>query len=193
MRGERGSRPTILRCRLSLTRRSGTLSWSDRALVRQGAWDLEPVVSLLTDEAVGEQPQHEARLRSLAVLLLTGMARGDAASSGLDARQRGALAELVDRHRAHGLEPRDLAAHLGLTLDYFTRRFRLVYGMPPRRWLVRERVRAACVLLAEGRSELETVAQALGYADIKLFGRQFTQVMGVPPGRWRQQRASSGG
>jgi AraC-like DNA-binding protein len=184
-----GRPASIMRCRLDLRRQGRALRAVDGILVRQGAWELEPVVTMLIEEAGSLS---EDRARCLVVLLLTGLSRAPAADAGLDGRQRRALADLVDRHRAHGLEPRDLAAHLGLTHDYFTRRFRLAFGMAPRRWLVRERIRAACVLLAEGDAPLERVASALGYGDPKLFGRQFRAVMGVPPARWRSARQRAG-
>jgi AraC-like DNA-binding protein len=179
-----GSAASIMRCRLD-ARRGGPLAIVPRITVRQGSWELEPVVAMLIEEAGAAAGD---RARCLALLLVTGLARSSASVPGLDAHQRRSLAEFVDRHHAHGLEPRDLAAHLGLTHDYFTRRFRLAYGMAPRPWLVRERIRAACVLIAEGEGSLEHAAAQLGYGDLKLFGRQFRQVMGMPPGRWRKRR-----
>jgi AraC-like DNA-binding protein len=179
-----GRPPTIMRCRLDLRRGGRDLPVSAAPLVRNPAWELEPVMRMLVDELAATPPE-PTRMRCLAALLVVGLVHPPATDHGLDRSQRRALAEFVDRHRAHGLAPRDLAAHLGLTLDYFTRRFRQAYGMPPRRWLVRERVRAACIMLAEGTAALEEIASALGYAEANVFGRQFRAVMGIPPGRWR--------
>lgn len=154
-----------------------------------GAWELEPVLLLLIDELSASRPHRDMRVRALAALLGTGLQRSASADTdGLDALQRRALAALVERHRGHGLTPRDLARELGLTLDYFTRRFRRAYGMPPRRWLVRDRIHDAARLLAESGAPLEAIAAQLGYQDLKLFGRQFRSVMGSPPGRWRAER-----
>jgi len=193
----------IMRCRLEVSRSGRAVPGIPQLMIRQRAWELEPVVIMMIDAAGhGTTDRHSAtdhvggqgatdrdddRARCLAVLLIAGLAQGAAENSGLDVRHRRALADLVARHRAHGLTPRDLAAHLDLTLDYFTRRFRQTYGMAPRRWLVAERIRVACALLAEGGVSLEQVAEELGYDDLKWFGRQFRQVMGMPPGRWRNR------
>jgi AraC-like DNA-binding protein len=191
----------IMRCRLDVSRNGRVVPGIPQVMIRQRAWEIEPVVGMLIDAAGNDATDHAAtdhaagrdvlvrddRARCLAVLLIAGLGQGGGESVGLDARQRRALADLVARHRAHGLTPRDLAAHLTLTLDYFTRRFRQTYGMAPRRWLVAERIRVACALLAEGGASLEQVAGELGYDDLKLFGRQFRQVMGMPPGRWRSR------
>ncbi len=185
-----GPPPTILRLRLVLP--SPPRAAMARGVVVPGAWEIEPVMAALIDELAEDDSHRPRRLRSLAILLLTGLdrllARGAAHAGGLTAAQRSSLDRLVERSRAHGLQPTDLAEAAGLTLDYFTRRFRRSFGMAPRRWLVRDRIRAAAARLAEGDEPLAVAAQTLGYADMKLFGRQFRAVMGMPPARWRRER-----
>src|SRR5690606_23344363 len=95
------------------------------------------------------------------------------------------LARLVADRLDERLAPRDLARHLGLAPLAFTRSFRASTGVPPRVWLVRERIHHAAERLRQGREPIAAVAEAFGYANPFLFTRQFTAVMGRSPRSWR--------
>jgi len=99
--------------------------------------------------------------------------------------QRQSLEEWVHRDGRGQLSPAQMARHLGLTADYFTRLFRQTYGIPPRRWLVKERIKMAAVRLQESRLNVGEVAEEFGYQDIFFFSRQFKQVMGKSPSSYR--------
>jgi AraC-like DNA-binding protein len=106
-------------------------------------------------------------------------------------RQRAILADYVCAHLAQHPRPAELAALLRLSNDYFTREFRRTYGMPPRAWLLRERMNAAARRLAESQSTISEIADELGYSDVFLFSRQFKNSFGHSPRAFR--RAPSNG
>jgi AraC-like DNA-binding protein/mannose-6-phosphate isomerase-like protein (cupin superfamily) len=84
------------------------------------------------------------------------------------------------------LAPRDLARIAGLSADYFSRQFRQTFGLSPREWLLKQRLRHAAGLLAETDERISHIAVRLGYPDIYLFSRQFTAEFGVSPRGWRR-------
>jgi len=101
-------------------------------------------------------------------------------------RQRAMLADYVRAHLAQHPRPAELATLLRLSNDYFTREFRRTYGMPPRAWLLRERMNAAARRLAESQSTISEIADELGYSDVFLFSRQFKNSFGRSPRAFRR-------
>jgi AraC-like DNA-binding protein len=81
-----------------------------------------------------------------------------APSGRLRPRQREALEEWVRRDGKVQVTPARLAARLGLSADYFTRLFRKTYGISPRAWIVRERIKMAAVRLLESHLNVGEVA-----------------------------------
>ncbi len=82
-----------------------------------------------------------------------------------------------------------LAEAAGYDADYFTRVFKRLYGMSPKRFFIELRMERACSMLAETSMSVEEVAGALGYADVYFFSRQFKVELRLSPSRWRKQRA----
>lgn len=139
----------------------------------------------------------DSRTRGLVACLTGEMFRAAAAGlvvmgdRGFDATQRRRISAWLGEHLAEAPDPAALARHLGLSHDYFTRRFRASYGRPPRRWFVEERMRLAAQQLAESDLPVGQVAAAFGFADMYFFSRQFRQVLGQSPRGWRRQAQSS--
>jgi AraC-like DNA-binding protein len=128
------------------------------------------------------------RLRAALIGLFAEAQSSTAASapSGLlRSLQREALEELVHRDGKVQVTPARLAAHLGLSADYFARLFRKTYGVSPRAWIVRERIKMAAVRLLESHLNVSEVAEEFGYGDIFFFSRQFKQIMGQSPKHYR--------
>ncbi len=164
-----------------------------RAYGRAVAWSRAPRLfpmdatrESLADLIANELPHGDATLLScltrafcLAVLGTTGE------PGGLSQDQVAELGEVIRRHPGT-VTPHDLARRLGLGLDWATRLIRRATDYPPRTWIVRERIRLACALLADGQSP-DQVAARLGYADHRLFSRQFRTVIGCPPATWAKR------
>jgi len=139
----------------------------------------------------------DSRTRGLVACLTGEMFRSVAAAPvqvggrGLDASQRRKISAWLGEHLSQAPDPAALARHLGLSPDYFTRRFRASYGRPPRRWFIEERMRLAAHQLEESDLSVAQVAAAFGFADPYFFSRQFRQVMGRSPREWRHARTSA--
>ena len=132
-------------------------------------------------------------LRSLVHALLSGILRESRRSregglEGLKCRR------LVEWHRERVRErplPADMARHLGLSEDYFTRLFRRSFGRPPRRWLLEQRIHAIANELLESTRPVGELARDYGYENAYLLSRQFREVMGHPPSRYRRMHTGS--
>lgn len=82
---------------------------------------------------------------------------------------------------------RDLASAFELSPEYVNAIFRRELGTTPGRFLVRERVLAACRLLTQDPKTVAEVAYEVGYSDPLYFSRVFKSVTGMPPSRYRHQ------
>jgi AraC-like DNA-binding protein len=80
----------------------------------------------------------------------------------------------------------DIAQACGLSVSYFARAFRKTMGVPPYRWLMRERVQRAMNLLRHTTLGLSEIALACGFADQSHLTRVFRSIAGQTPGRWRR-------
>jgi len=186
-----GEKPvSFYRFRLSVQdQRGGTLYCRDTPLIIR---DMEFLHRWFREVVRASQPGGEPlrpwRLRAPLIGLFA-----EALSPKTAAKQRGrlhsvqreALEELVRRDGKVQVTPAQMAAHLSLSADYFTRLFRKTHGISPRAWIVRERIKMAAVRLMESRMNISEVAEEFGYRDIFFFSRQFKQVMGQSPKRYR--------
>ncbi|MBI3832373.1 MAG: helix-turn-helix transcriptional regulator [Planctomycetes bacterium] len=156
----------------------------------KNAQALQPYYEALLDEARAPMAYGEARRRSLLALLFSGALRLAAGPEGkgpvFDDRQRRMLAEFMQAHAAKRPAPSDLAAELRLNPDYFARVFQRTFGVSPRAWILRERMRVAAMRLSDSNLGVSELAYALGYKDVFLFSRQFKQVFGRSPRAYRR-------
>lgn len=84
----------------------------------------------------------------------------------------------------------ELAAACGLSQGHFSRAFRLSFGLPPHRWLLRERVRRAAHLLAATPQPIDEIAVACGFVDQSHLSRVFRKMMHMPPAAWRRAKVA---
>ena len=78
-----------------------------------------------------------------------------------------------------------------LSASQFGRAFRASTGLPPHRWLMRERILVAQDLLLRSPTPLSEIALICGFADQSHFSRVFRLVMGTSPGAWRREHCTS--
>ena len=117
-----------------------------------------------------------------------GMPRG-----GLASWQERRTQELIRANLNGELPMSRLAAECGLSSRHFARAFRLSTGMPPHRWLVRQRVERAKELLERQSLPLAEIATFSGFADQSHLTRVFKAMAGLTPGAWRRMRAVRSG
>jgi AraC-like DNA-binding protein len=80
-----------------------------------------------------------------------------------------------------------LSCRCQLSECHFARKFKLTYGMPLHRYVVKLRIERARHLLSETQESISQVALRCGFTDQSSFTRRFSSVMGVSPAHWRRQ------
>jgi AraC family transcriptional regulator len=81
----------------------------------------------------------------------------------------------------------EIAAECRISTRHFTRAFCQSFGIPPHRWLLKQRVEIAKALLLQKEPTLAEIAKTSGFSDQSHFTRVFVQAAGVSPGVWRRQ------
>jgi AraC family transcriptional regulator len=82
----------------------------------------------------------------------------------------------------------ELASLCGLSRSYFTKAFKVSTGLPPHRWLNRNRIRHAQEMLEETDERLSSIALSCGFSDQSHLTRIFHAIVGSSPAAWRRQR-----
>jgi AraC-like DNA-binding protein len=104
---------------------------------------------------------------------------------GLSAQQARQALAFIREHLAGRYAIAELAAHLGLHPDYFARRFKATFGVPPQTLIKTERIRLARGLLRETNLTVSEIAHRLGYDQVAYFSNQFRDVTGHRPSTYR--------
>ena len=82
----------------------------------------------------------------------------------------------------------EVATECGLSVGHFARAFRESTGDAPHRWLVKQRIDRAKIMLSDERRRLADIAVDCGFSDQSHFSRMFVRETGTPPGVWRRLR-----
>ncbi len=84
-----------------------------------------------------------------------------------------------------------VAAECRLSTSHFARAFKQTTGLPPHRWLTRQRLLRAKSLMEEGRTALAEIAVACGFVDQSHFTRVFAASERQSPAKWQRGRHGS--
>ncbi|MDG2122204.1 MAG: AraC family transcriptional regulator [Verrucomicrobiales bacterium] len=98
----------------------------------------------------------------------------------------GRVVDYIRTHLGEALVIRDLAASVGLSVRQFDRRFKEVFGIPPKSFIIKTRIQAACLVLQKGQKSLSDVAGDLGFYDQSSFTYHFRQQMGITPLKYKR-------
>ena len=96
------------------------------------------------------------------------------------------LTEHIDANLSATLRTTGLAATMDLSVSHFTRAFKRTMGVPPRLYVLRRRIDAACAAMLATDEALTWIAHAHGFCDQSHFTRAFQAEMGIGPQRWRR-------
>src|SRR5512138_2378676 len=83
---------------------------------------------------------------------------------------------------------KQIAAHCGLSRSYFEKAFKVSLGVPPHRWLVRQRIQQAGERLEQTNDSVSSIASSCGFTDQSHLTRVFGAIVGSSPAAWRRQR-----
>lgn len=154
----------------------GLMAWTDLGLHLAGHWYGGGMVSalarsLLIDPA-GREQRHFAGFRPPT-------AHGDQAV--LKAQR------MMEARLGEDLRAEAIAAHAGLALRSFIRRFQAATGHAPGAYLQALRVERARSLLESTAQPVSAIAWAVGYSDTAAFSRAFKSRTGLTPGGCRKR------
>ena len=111
---------------------------------------------------------------------------------GLTDWQEKRAKELLSASLRGGVSLREVAEQCGLSVNYFSRAFKVSTGLAPHQWFIRRRVEVAKAVLSNPHISLAEVALICGFADQSHFTRVFSHVMGISPGAWRRNYGING-
>lgn len=127
--------------------------------------------------------EHRLRVRACVLEILAVAAGKSVAQTGhaaaLDAWERTRLRLGCDLQADIKIE--GLARQMGLSTDHFIRRFKQRFGVSPKLFRTRAKVREAARLLHGTDQPVKWVAHTLGFADTKSFVSTFKRHLGVTP------------
>jgi AraC-like DNA-binding protein len=96
--------------------------------------------------------------------------------------------DYVAEHPDEPLNVPHLARHVGLSPSRFKARFRAEMGLPPREYVLRQKIQTAEAALKRPRTSVTDVAHALGFSSSQYFATVFRRFTGASP---TQRRRSS--
>jgi AraC-like DNA-binding protein len=133
---------------------------------------------------VALQTQTEALLLVASALeALDAAARtGSAGDDGLVER----AVALIERRLGEGVGVAEVADAIGVSREHLSRQFVARLGCSAQRYLRRERVRQACLLLRADDLPLKTIARRCGLGSPEVLIRSFAAELGITPGRYRR-------
>lgn len=98
--------------------------------------------------------------------------------------------DAMDRHYAEALDVAALARLACMSQSHFSRRFKVVFGETPHRYLQRRRVERSMAMLRDTRAPVTEVAMAVGFTSLGTFSRTFREIVGRSPRDYRSQAVS---
>ncbi len=165
--------------------------------LRDDEWD-SPVIPLLTQEIVKDEPGQEAVLDRMLDLLLIAVlrawfARPDAQTPAWYRAAGdpviGHALRLLHHNPAHPWTVAELARETGLSRAALARRFTELVGEPPMSFLTSWRIALAADLLLEPGATVGSVAPQVGYSSPFALSTAFKRVRGMSPQQYRTRAA----
>jgi AraC-like DNA-binding protein len=92
--------------------------------------------------------------------------------------------QFVQQHFHEKFPASAIAKYCGLSRFQFSRSFHHVFGITFREYLLRYRIREACVRLAQGTAPVTEIAYAVGFHDGSYFARMFRRYTGMLPSQY---------
>jgi AraC-like DNA-binding protein len=162
-------------------------------ILREGDWDC-PLIPLLADEIVKDEPGQEAVLDRLLDLLLIAVLRAWFARPDAGAPRWyraygdpvvGRALRLLHHNPAHPWTVAELAGATNVSRASLARRFNELVGEPPMTFLTSWRIALAADLLREPGATIGAVASQVGYGSPFALSTAFRRIRGISPRQYR--------
>lgn len=89
--------------------------------------------------------------------------------------------EYVKNNITKNIKIDQLANVAQMSRNYFRDLFKEQYGVTPKKYIIKEKIKSACMILSESNYTVKQVSDYLGYSDPYAFSKQFKLVMGCSP------------
>ena len=80
----------------------------------------------------------------------------------------------------------DVANTLGLNKNYIIHSFKLLFGVPPNKYLINKKIETAKIMLIDKNMSISETTNALRYNTTQHFSKAFKQVTGMSPGAYKR-------
>ena len=158
-------------------------------LLRENAWEILALVRLLYDAHRRPRIHGDAHVRGLLLALVAEFCEplppACASRAAFSTRERDRIHELLLETLVSGPTVKALAQGMGLSLDYFSRKFFASYRVSPRTYIKRERIRAVAELLQSTPLSLKEICFRFSI-DKSLLLKQFRSIYGLSPTQYRR-------
>ncbi|MDD5350307.1 MAG: AraC family transcriptional regulator [Chthoniobacteraceae bacterium] len=161
-----------------------------RTLAPEELDDCLRIVERIEQEVAGLREGGIAMQSALLLELLITVSRRVEAPAGvaeLGRAQIGRALSFVDRHYAEELDLARMASAAGMSPRSFQRHFKAAVGLPPLKYLQRQRIANGCRLLRETGASIQAIAADCGLPEPAYFCRLFRQMTGTTPGAFRSR------
>jgi AraC-like DNA-binding protein len=96
--------------------------------------------------------------------------------------------DTIQNNLHHPLTIPELASRIHLEPSYFTRLFTLHFGLSPIRYILRQRIRRAQMLLIQTDQTIEAIGLSLGFSDAFHFSKTFRKIANISPSEYRKKK-----
>ncbi len=91
------------------------------------------------------------------------------------------LKKYIEQNLDRNITLEELAARVNLNKTYFVKRFKIMWGISPMKFIGNLRIEKAKQLLLKGNLSVQQIADAAGFNSLHYFSRAFKQSEGVSP------------
>jgi AraC family transcriptional regulator len=95
------------------------------------------------------------------------------------------VTEYIQQNLDNDLTLAELADVVSMSPYHFARLFKNRTGVPPHRFVVRQRIAHACGVLATSELSIAEISRLVGFRTASHFTTVFRQVLGITPGAYR--------